>query len=129
MNHPMTKDQLEEVWEEQDHMDAKVSLSCGFFLTKLFFNHLSPFCKSITNTARSLSVCLSLTLSPFPPNPLLTYIVPFCFSISLPLSLLQGSRVGTGGEANSQNVLIVGLGSQNVFQHARSGRQRPVGRE
>eukprot|EP00088_Acartia_fossae_P025565 TRINITY_DN2638_c2_g1_i8.p1 TRINITY_DN2638_c2_g1~~TRINITY_DN2638_c2_g1_i8.p1 ORF type:complete len:551 (-),score=209.50 TRINITY_DN2638_c2_g1_i8:1174-2826(-) len=23
MNHPMTKDQLEEVWEEQDHMDAK----------------------------------------------------------------------------------------------------------
>lgn len=24
INHPMTKDQLEEVWEEQDHMDAKV---------------------------------------------------------------------------------------------------------
>ena len=24
MNHPMTKDQLEEVWENQDHMDAKV---------------------------------------------------------------------------------------------------------
>jgi len=23
LNHPMTKDQLEEVWEEQDHMDAK----------------------------------------------------------------------------------------------------------
>jgi len=23
MNHPMTKDQLEEVWEEQDHMEAK----------------------------------------------------------------------------------------------------------
>ena len=26
LNHPMTKDQLEEVWEEQDHMDAKVEL-------------------------------------------------------------------------------------------------------
>ena len=24
MNHPMTKDQLEEVWEEQDHMDKQV---------------------------------------------------------------------------------------------------------
>ena len=24
MHHPMTKDQLEEVWEEQDHMDSKV---------------------------------------------------------------------------------------------------------
>ena len=99
------------------------------FLTKLFFNYLSPFCKSFTTTARSLSACLSLTLSPFPPNPLPTNIVPLCFSISLPLSLLQGSRVGTGVEANSHNVLIVGLGSQNVFQHARSGRQRPVGRE
>ena len=26
INHPMTKDQLEEVWEEQDHMDPKVGL-------------------------------------------------------------------------------------------------------
>jgi hypothetical protein len=25
MNHPMTKDQLEEVWEKQDHMEEKVS--------------------------------------------------------------------------------------------------------
>lgn len=24
LKHPMTKDQLEEVWEEQDHMEAKV---------------------------------------------------------------------------------------------------------
>ncbi len=29
LKHPMTKDQLEEVWEEQDHMEAKV---CGLYL-------------------------------------------------------------------------------------------------
>ncbi len=31
LKHPMTKDQLEEVWEEQDHMEAKVGGLLGAF--------------------------------------------------------------------------------------------------
>ena len=43
INHPMTKDQLEEVWEEQDHMDPKVdSISWNSIHTPTWLNSSSP---------------------------------------------------------------------------------------